>query len=100
RPKAQVEEGIFERLTTKEEPKPAFGSAYGPSSSSALPGNSLGAPAAGTGSSFLDEWLAKRRTPSTPASTPLGSSAPRQPSATPSRPDARNFGSSPFGTNA
>lgn len=87
RPKAQVESEIFERLATKTPPRPtmpsAFGSrpavsgAYGsalPSAGAQYPG--IGAPKASvpqpasggpasvprTGpSSFLDEWLSKRR---------------------------------------
>jgi hypothetical protein len=59
KPKAQVEAAIFERLKTEEKPKPAFGST--------APGGGFGAtsPAtassAGGQSSFLDEWLAKRK---------------------------------------
>ncbi len=65
RPKAAVEKEIFGRLATKEEPKPAYGS-----SPFGAPGGSVGSrpPSAGVppkapnaGSSFLDEWLAKRK---------------------------------------
>lgn len=63
RPKAQVEKEIFTRLATKEEPRPAvtpFGqppaSAYGPASRPVA-----AKPAGSSGSSFLDEWLAKRK---------------------------------------
>jgi hypothetical protein len=64
RPKASVEGDIFKRLATKEEPRPAFGPGplpYGPSPSRSS-GNASGMPAsANSGSSFLDEWLAKRQ---------------------------------------
>ena len=74
RPKAKVESEIFSRLATKEEPKPAspFGS---PGGIGARP-MAGAAPAAKTpapGSSFLDEWLAKRS--QTPSPAP-GASAP------------------------
>ena len=68
RPKAIVEKEIFDRLKTDEPAKPAFGAssrpsfgAPGPSSPAALgaPGTAP-KPAPGS-SSFLDEWLAKRR---------------------------------------
>jgi hypothetical protein len=76
RPKAEVEAEIFKRLETKALPRPAspfdsLGSsrpAFPPQSpalnSRSTPGPSLPAspkPAA-SGSSFLDEWLAKRKT--------------------------------------
>ncbi len=51
-PRAQIEQAIFKRLTVKKElPKPGS------------MGQRQGAPAAkpGAGSSFLDEWLAKRK---------------------------------------
>lgn len=55
RPKASVEAEVFSRLAVNEEPKPS-----GPVSG--------GRPAtpASSGSSFLDEWLAKRQTPAGP----------------------------------
>ncbi len=60
RPKAQVEAEIFARLKTEEPPKPSLGT---------TPGSPFGAPkAASGGSSFLDEWLAKRK--ATGAATP------------------------------
>jgi hypothetical protein len=90
RPKAQVEREIFARLTTKEEPKPAFGAASplgtnAPSSSPNRMPPTAGMPPANStqrppssGSSFLDEWLSKRRqNPSTPAAK--GTSAPANP---------------------
>jgi len=88
RPKSIVETEIFARLTTKEPPKPpmspyqtgmagnsAFGSPLplGPTVARPLAG---GAPqptagaAPNTGSSFLDEWLAKRQRPAANPSSP------------------------------
>jgi len=76
RPKAQVEADIFKRLETKQLPKPASPFDSLPSGrpdfggSSLPPGPSFGSasslpPAsskpASSGSSFLDEWLAKRK---------------------------------------
>lgn len=82
RPKAKVESEIFARLATKEESKPAFGA--GPLSAPGARPNQPAAAAAG-GSSFLDEWLAKRK--ATPASlgAPAAPSnvAPTTPSTTP-----------------
>jgi hypothetical protein len=89
RPKAKVEKEIFGRLATKEEPKPAFpppgragagafgnqppfapGSPYSkyPAAGAMPPGVKSGGP------SFLDEWLAKRR--SGPAPGPKPGQAP------------------------
>lgn len=87
KPKAGVEKAIFARMTTKEEPKPAFGAApvggaFGaPAAASpfgaARPGQATASPnavpartsvpAGSSGSSFLDEWLSKRR--ETPTAT-------------------------------
>jgi len=91
RPRAAVEAEIFKRLATQPSrpqlgttrpgaappwPASGYGSAYctpqaAPSSfgSARPPTGSLPPPArpAGTGSSFLDEWLTKRRTKGTPA---------------------------------
>ncbi len=89
RPKAKVEVEIFARITTKEEPKPAFGGApsFGSGAGGAAsnyPPRPGGAAAAGaSGSSFLDEWLAKRRT------------APGTPKAGQSAGGTRAFGQSP-----
>jgi hypothetical protein len=94
RPKAQVEADIFKRLETKQLPKPSspfdslpsgrpsFGasslppsSAFGPSAGPSP--NPTPAKPASSGSSFLDEWLAKRKgnivgptTPPAPQSKP------------------------------
>jgi hypothetical protein len=57
RPKAKVESEIFARLATKEEPKPAFGQ------SAPRPSGPVAAAKPASGSSFLDDWLAKRGSP-------------------------------------
>lgn len=101
RPRKVVEEEIFERMKTKVEPpkpgfgaSPSFGSPWNPPASQPFgsparapqsfgppAGNqqpAFGAPQPGqpkSGSSFLDEWLAKRQaTP--PAAAPGGAGAP------------------------
>lgn len=78
RPKATVEAEIFKRLSTPEEPKPAFGaSPFSPSAAQRL-GAARPAgqpPAPSSGSSFLDDWLAKRRiggAAPAPATAPAG----------------------------
>jgi hypothetical protein len=81
RPKATVEKEIFERLATKESPSPLgtpggnFGTTNSwqtkdvtPGLATSVPSNvpTLGAPKlaqAASSSSFLDEWLAKRKSP-------------------------------------
>jgi hypothetical protein len=65
RPKSIVEKEIFNRLSTPEAPRPAFNSMsapgqLGPNRSAAMPSG---------GSSFLDEWLAKRRSESSGPNT-------------------------------
>jgi hypothetical protein len=78
KPKATVEKEIFARLKTEEAPRPTFGSQAGRpgAANSARPASGApggtNQPKAGS-SSFLDEWLAKRRqetssTPQSPAS--------------------------------
>ena len=82
RPKAEIEKELFARLATKEDPKPAspaFGSQpAAPISQPAAAPTPM--PAAG-GSSFLDDWLNKRKTgaiaPAAPAYAPAAS--PTQP---------------------
>ncbi|GAC1390768.1 MAG: hypothetical protein NVSMB46_01220 [Candidatus Saccharimonadales bacterium] len=77
RPKAIVENEIFERLTTKPEPKPAFPSPF--ANPNAQNGAMQRPPISPPGSaSFLDEWLAKRQATPTPtaASMPQGNVAP------------------------
>ncbi len=89
RPKAIVAKEIFDRLKTPDLPPAGLGSPFGaPSSPNAFPARSAGAvPAAAnpsSGSSFLDEWLAKRRTTTpTAAGRPLGA-APSPPTNQPS----------------
>lgn len=105
RPQSLVEKEIFERLTTPEPPRPAFGAPTYPTAQmrpgtpAGMPGSAIpsvqpgfqpGAvqlqrPASGTGSSFLDEWLAKRNgtaanpqalSPSRPVPAGLNSTPP------------------------
>ncbi len=102
RPKAIVEKEIFERLKTPDLPPANFNAAFGaPASPNAFPARSTGgspaaAPAPATGSSFLDEWLAKRRLSpppgmarpgaGAPTSSPFGPSSNALPSQTPGSP--------------
>jgi hypothetical protein len=93
RPKAQVEKEIFARLDTKEQPKPTFGGspAFGAAPAPGkYPQGGAKMPVPGS-SSFLDEWLAKRR--KTPQGGQPGGSKPTvtSPAATGSR-----FGQNPF----
>lgn len=65
KPKATAEKEIFARLKTDEPPRPSFGAGSPPQLGSPMnqarpAGTSGGAPRPGS-SSFLDEWLAKRR---------------------------------------
>jgi hypothetical protein len=98
RPKAKIDADIFARLHTPDPPsRPAlgppagsspFGSSPRPTSPFGSAAQSLARPAgyprsaspskapASTGSSFLDEWLTKRKTAQ---SQPLGSMTPQQP---------------------
>ncbi len=75
RPRAKVEQEIFARLATQEEPRSSFSSNPTPGGSP-LGGAARPAPASSTGSSFLDEWLAKRRT-----ATPSAGAVPSRPNA-------------------
>lgn len=90
RPKAEVEKEIFDRLTTKEVPKPAFG-AGGLNKPAGGFGNFGQAPpkpvSSGSGS-FLDDWLAKRRAQDSKR-TPLSSTGNKP-----------NVSASPFKTQA
>jgi hypothetical protein len=62
RPRAIVEKEIFDRLTTQEVPKPAFGTSPGSAfGGSTPPSFGSGAPKPIGQNSFLDDWLAKRR---------------------------------------
>lgn len=102
KPRAKAEAEIFDRLTTKEAPKPAapFGKPTagqgfapppaGPSRPSrpAPPSQApAGPPRAGTGS-FLDEWLNKRRTgsPAAPGAASKPFPAPTAPTTSPAAP--------------
>lgn len=81
RPRATVEAEIFARLATKEEPKTAFGSPLGQSSSPNPFGASAAPKTPNSGSSFLDEWLAKRKSSPTPRPSGTSLAPPPQPSA-------------------
>ena len=73
RPKAIVEKEIFTRLTTKEEARAAAmgGGQLAPTGATTGQPRPRPAPAAATGSSFLDDWLAKRKAaPGTQAASP------------------------------
>lgn len=60
RPRSIVEKEIFDRLTTQEAPKPAFGAPSAPFGGGA-PTSFSTAPKPSGQNSFLDDWLAKRR---------------------------------------
>ncbi len=83
RPKAAVEAEIFSRLATKEEPRPSFGgnpfaANQLPNQPGTRPPTSSQPPVAGSGSSFLDEWLAKRRSDAaSPTNFPSSSTPPK-----------------------
>ncbi len=109
RPKAIVEKEIFDRLKTQEPPRPAFGSgsrpAFGanPAPAGVAAGQqkpALGTPAAAKpgSSSFLDEWLAKRRQematkPQQLSQTPV--SQPITSGAAPAKPQFSSLNQSP-----
>lgn len=78
RPKAKVEAEIFERITTKEPPKPAYGSPYGPAQQRPGAPRPAARPRPGS-SSFLDDWLAKRRAAGAQPTTPGYNQAARAP---------------------
>lgn len=75
RPKNIVESEIFERITTKAPPKPAFGPppSYPAAARPLAPAGQPIRTGAPTQPSFLDDWLAKRR--NTPPAQPLGNPA-------------------------
>ena len=103
RPKAKVAAEIAKRLATEEKPKPAFGPGAGTGAGAVpRPGIAPGVqpkPSGGPGSSFLDEWLAKRQTgpsavpgppqrpmqqrPATSLSPPAQPLPPKQPQGSP-----------------
>lgn len=84
RPKASVEKVIFGRLATKEdEVRPAGSGAYSapPARYGAAPGAQAGPPRQKrptTGSSFLDDWLAKRNIPTDAIKKPVSPPASGQ----------------------
>lgn len=76
KPRASVESQIFKRLRGGDDERKAKQDALlsrTPGGRPPMPGGATSAPA--TGSSFLDEWLAKRK--QQPASPPRGSQPPR-----------------------
>jgi len=83
KPRAVVDATITERMKTIEQPKPAFGTQqlggparpaqFGTGPAQPVPGKPAPKPAPG-GSSFLDEWLAKRR--STGPAAPMAPVSP------------------------
>ena len=85
RPKARVEAEIFERLATKEPTKDSKASPFGPAPASATNrGVSASAGKPASGGSFLDEWLAKKKSqtktsPGTGAATSASLSTPSAP---------------------
>lgn len=96
RPKAKVEAEIFGRLATKEPPKPTYpaGSPLGSARPQASGTSPRPTKPAG-GSSFLDEWLAKKRvqqstqtrpTAVRPAAAPAQTTPSPQPSASQRQP--------------
>lgn len=101
RPRSQVEQEIFKRLTVVKPSAVPVGPGGGPGGVAA-PGTMAPKPT-GTGSSFLDEWLAKRKqmnpggatslvsTPKRPAAAPVmlpsGQAKPPLSSSTESEPD-------------
>lgn len=87
RHKDQVEKEIFARLTVKESPKPSFGASgpltagatrYGPITAHPTASGPIGS----SGSSFLDDWLAKRRQRANSSISPTASSSISPQSAT------------------
>jgi hypothetical protein len=101
KPRVNVEKDIFARMATKEAPAPAFpsspaASGFGaPKSNWSPPGVAQAAPGrpaaqpgpatAASGTSFLDEWLSKKRQPaaSRPAATPEPAASPTPPTPKP-----------------
>ncbi len=74
RPKNTVESEIFARLATKEDARPAFGGPMGggyPAAGAGAAGGPFKAPPKPGAASFLDEWLAKRKTPGSPDTGPV-----------------------------
>jgi hypothetical protein len=80
RPQAQVEAEIFDRLATEEDKNPTPAPAAGPAPArpAGMPPMS-GAPKPAGGSSFLDDWLAKRQAPTAPRQAAFGPQAAPKP---------------------
>ena len=103
RPKKIVETEIFARLATKEPPRPVMNAPYGPAAPLGTGGPSKLPPSAGampsSGSSFLDEWLAKRKAPAQasklPGSPPSNLSATTPPAFQPPASTKAPFARSP-----
>ncbi len=70
RPRGQVEAEIFKRLAVVEKPKPVAPSGFAPSSGSLGGAPAASSPKPSSGSSFLDDWLNKKKT-AVPAGAPL-----------------------------
>ena len=94
KPRAVVDADITQRMKTIEVPKPAFGAGAGtpfgnyPAAAAGRPGttpfpgpSAAPRPAASSGSSFLDEWLAKRRTGGPAMASPVPAGTPFTPPA-------------------
>lgn len=88
KPRAEVERDIFKRLRAGDEAREAkkreFESRLNGSSGGSATSITPSSTPTGTGSSFLDEWLAKRKQPSsaaTPPTPPSSSAGVKQPSA-------------------
>ncbi|MCA9332372.1 ATP-binding protein [Candidatus Saccharibacteria bacterium] len=95
RPKDKVEQEIFGRLATKEDPKPAFGQSpfaganaqpRPPAFGASTPAQSPPKPP-GTGS-FLDEWMAKRKVAPAQGAA-IASTVPSQPVSAQTQPFAQ-----------
>lgn len=86
-PKAKAEAEIFARLATKEDAKPAYGDPFSKTPMAAGPQRrpmpAAANSKASSGSSFLDEWLAKRKVQTTPPAgiAPIKPAAPLIPQA-------------------
>ncbi len=74
RPRAKIEQEIFSRLTVKKEPGAMTG---GRPASPGTPSAAGATPMTSSGSSFLDEWLAKRKQiGGMPSATPAPAASP------------------------
>jgi hypothetical protein len=101
RPKAVVEKEIFARLTASEPIRPTYNTQNQVGGPSRPESRSIAAQTPTSGSSFLDEWLAKRQTPGAGKPTvppnvrvPSGSPGTAQPGSRPTQaPSQPNIGS-------